>query len=68
MFLIDDLDRFQKNKGRDLNSHIPSIDTYRRMYTVFEPMRSKLMGNLLDAKQLVQILLEKTHPEHRKMG
>ncbi len=68
IFLIDDLDRFQKYKGRGLNSHMPSIDTYRRMYTVFEPMRSKLMGNLLDAKQLVQILLEKTHPEHRKMG
>ena len=66
MFLIDDLDRFQqKYKGRDLNSHMPSIDTYRRMYTVFEPMRSELIGNLLDAKQLVQILLAEVHPERR---
>jgi uncharacterized protein YfbU (UPF0304 family) len=65
MFLIDDLNRFQKYKGRDLNSHSPSIDTYRRMYTVFEPMRLELMGDLLNAKQLIQILLEKLHPEHR---
>ena len=33
-FLIEQLDRFTSFKGRDLNSHMPSIDAYRRMFAV----------------------------------
>ena len=39
-FLVDDMDRFQQFQGRDMNSHFPSIDTYRRMLDVFEPIRA----------------------------
>ena len=38
-FLINKLDRFADFKGRELNSHMPSIDGYRRMVRAFEPMR-----------------------------
>ena len=41
-FLIDHLDSFTDFKGRDLNSHMPSIDRYSRMFLVFEPMRKSL--------------------------
>ncbi len=65
-FLIDDLDRFTRFKGRDLNSHIPSIDTYRRMLTVFRPLQSKLVGGEPNAEQIIALLKERIHPEHRK--
>ena len=55
-FLVERLDRFQRFKGRDLNSHFPSIDTYRRMWPVFEPMRTTLAGGELTYRRLVQIL------------
>jgi len=64
-FLIEQLNRFTNFKNRDLNSHMPSIDTYRRMFSVFEPMRQTLTGNLLTADQLIEILNAKTHPDYR---
>jgi uncharacterized protein len=65
-FLIDELERFSSFEGRDLNSHMPSVETYRRMLRVFEPMRSGLVGRELGATELIELLNEKTHPEHRK--
>lgn len=65
-FLIDDLERFQRFEGRGaLNSHSPTIDSYKRMFGVFEAMRKDSMGELLNAGQLISILLEKVHPENR---
>jgi uncharacterized protein YfbU (UPF0304 family) len=65
-FLIDRLDRFTVFKGRDLNSHCPSLDSYQRMLTVFEPMRMNLIGRELDAAQIIEILRARTHPSMRK--
>jgi uncharacterized protein len=67
-FLIDKLERFSSFEGRDLNSHMPSVETYRRMLRVFEPMRSSLVGRELGASEIIELLNEKTHPEHRKKG
>ena len=39
-FLVKKLDRFTELKGRDLNSHMPCIDAYRRMLEVFAPIRA----------------------------
>lgn len=64
-FLIDDLGRFPNFKGRSLNSHSPSMEPYKRMMRVFAPIREKLMGNLLTAAQLTEILKERIHPESR---
>lgn len=56
-FLIDDMHRFESYKGRSyLNSHSPKIDTYKRMFSIFEPMRSNLIGNGLNADQIIRIL------------
>lgn len=63
--LIDHLDRFTSFAGRDLNSHMPSLDSYERMYRVYEPMRSTLGERLFNAEELAAILFERTHPENR---
>ena len=56
-FLIEKLDRFVAFKDRNLNSHVPSVDGYRRMAQTFEPMRNGLIGgNLLSAAQIIKLL------------
>jgi uncharacterized protein YfbU (UPF0304 family) len=56
-FLINKLNRFADFKGRDLNSHMPSIDGYRRMVRIFEPMRRGLGGgSLLGAGQIIELV------------
>jgi uncharacterized protein YfbU (UPF0304 family) len=65
-FLIGDMGRFQRFKGRDLNSHMPMIDGYQRMFRAFEPMRAVLMGGELNATQIIQLLQAKTHPSRRE--
>jgi uncharacterized protein YfbU (UPF0304 family) len=62
-FLVDNMGRFSRFKGRDMNSHgSPPIDAYRRMLAVWEPMRATLDGNRLTADQVIQILKAKKHP------
>lgn len=55
-FLIEKMGRWSQFKGRELNSHFPSLATYSRMLAVFEPMRAGLVGTELDADQLIRIL------------
>lgn len=64
-FLINDLDRFQDFKGRSMNSHMPSIETYKRMLSAFEPIRRNLMTGRLALSDLTAILKEMVHPENR---
>lgn len=64
--LINQLDRFTEFKGRELNSHMPSLDMYRRMLSVFEPLRKNLVGRDLDAGEIIQILQTMPHPSRRK--
>ena len=65
-FLIEKLHRFSGFKGRELNSHMPTTDTYRRMSGVFEPIRPKLTGRELDVSEIIEILKAKIHPDRRK--
>ena len=55
-FLVNDLDRFEGFKGRKLNSHSPSIGTYRRMLGVFQPMLPTLIGGELAASEIISLL------------
>lgn len=65
-FLIEKMDRFTEFKGHgDLNSHMPSLDIYRRMLSVFKPIRKNLIGRYLNAKEFVQIWNERIHPTMR---
>jgi len=63
MFLVNDLERFQEFSGRSFNCHSPSIDGYRRMLSVFEPIRKTLSHEPLSLEQLTTILKEKAYPD-----
>lgn len=64
-FLVNDLDRFEEFKGRDFNSHCPSIDSYRRMLSVFKPLLQNLNFQPLSAQNIADILKERVHPGNR---
>ena len=55
-FLIEGLDHFSRFKGRDLDSHVPVLNAYLRMYQVFEPIRKTLVGRGLTATEMIDIL------------
>lgn len=55
-FLVHDLNRFEEFKGRSMNSHMPSIETYNRMLSVFRPMRRKLASGRLSLSELTTVL------------
>lgn len=65
-FLIEKMDRFTRFKGRDLNSHMPTTAAYHRMFSIFEPIRANLIGRGLSVDEMISILKERVHPEHRK--
>jgi uncharacterized protein YfbU (UPF0304 family) len=62
-FFIDRLGRFSNFKGRDLASHVPTVPAYRRMLSVFEGVRHKLVGRGLGLAELTDILKARRHPE-----
>jgi uncharacterized protein len=62
-FLVDELERFPAFKGRDLDSHMPSLDAHRRMLAVFKSFRT---SSDLTATEIIKILKARIHPENRK--
>jgi uncharacterized protein len=64
-FLVEHLGKFQKFKGRDLNSHKPYVAEYRRMLRVFEPLRKTLVDTILKVDDIIKILNAVIHPRHR---
>jgi len=61
-FLINNLGVFHSLKGRDLNSHCPIEDAYRRMLAVFKPIRKTLFDRTLNVAELTEILNDRKHP------
>lgn len=55
-FLIEDLGRFEDFKGRNLNSHVPIMQAYRRMLVAFEPMLRTIAGRELSATEIIKLL------------
>jgi uncharacterized protein YfbU (UPF0304 family) len=55
-FLVNDMDRYTRFKGRDLNSHMPTLGAYGRMLEVFAPIRSALVGGDLSAGEIIALL------------
>ncbi|MFC4191923.1 YfbU family protein [Novosphingobium lubricantis] len=57
-FLIHDMERFSRYRSRDwdLNSHFPTLDTYRQMIRVFEPIRQTLIGRKMSLDELTSVL------------
>ncbi|AQQ35558.1 YfbU family protein [Burkholderia cenocepacia] len=64
LILVEDMGRFGRFKGRDLNSHAPLLDSYARMYSKFEPMRSSLSNSgVLSPEQVISVLNSMRYPE-----
>ncbi len=55
-FLIKKLGRFQALKDREMNSHYPAVEDYRRMVQAFEEMRPTLIGRELSVGELIVLL------------
>lgn len=64
-FMVKEMGKFSRFKGRELNSHMPSIEAYHRMLGVFESMRASLESPMT-AAQIIQVLKAKIHPDMRK--
>lgn len=64
-FMTAKMGRFPRFADRDLNSHWPSVETYRRMLAVFQRLRQKQVGRKLTAAELIELLSERTHPTKR---
>jgi uncharacterized protein YfbU (UPF0304 family) len=62
-FLVDRMNRFRRFKGRDLNSHWPSLDSHRQMRVAFEPMKPNLIGGSLSASLIISLLKAQFPPE-----
>jgi len=65
-FLVEKLERFSEFKDRDLNAHMPTIDTHQRMLEVFKPIRGNLAGRGLNADEIIEILKARLHPSRRR--
>jgi uncharacterized protein len=65
-FLIEQLDRFQNFKGRELNSHMPTLEACKRMLAVFGPLRSSLGNGQLTTEKIIDILKARIHPDNRR--
>lgn len=61
-FIVNDLKRFEEFKGRDFNSHFPSLDGYRKMLSVFESKRKKFGYGPMPVEDMALILKARMHP------
>ncbi len=67
------LERWQKFKDRDLNSHMPtSAEIYERMLAVWRPLWDKKLhqtsGYKFTADEIISVMRERIHPERRKIA
>lgn len=59
-FLIEDMGRFERFKGRSLNSHSPSVYRDLNMYEAFKPIRAATASRAglprLSAEEITQVI------------
>ncbi|WP_409457148.1 YfbU family protein [Pseudomonas oryzihabitans] len=63
--LIDDLKRFSRFSGRSLNSHCLLLDVYRRMLTVYDPIRRNFVMRKMRKEEVLAVTAAAVHPDHR---
>lgn len=59
-FLVEKMNRFADFAGRSFNSHVPSVEGYKRMMEVHRPLEGS-WGHL-SVDELVNVLMAKRHP------
>jgi uncharacterized protein len=55
-FLVEKLERFLRFKGRELNSHMPTVHRYQRMSREFEKLLPNLLGRQLNVQDVISLL------------
>lgn len=55
-FLVENLGRFESFKGRDFNSHLPTVSRYREMAYKFDSIRPSLVGRELSPDEVITLL------------
>jgi uncharacterized protein YfbU (UPF0304 family) len=61
-FLIEEMGRFDRFQGRNLNAHMPTLDGYRRMMRVFSPMRPPVGDARLSVRQIIDLANAEKYP------
>tara|TARA_R110000796_G_scaffold156351_2_gene272930 strand:+ start:110167 stop:110682 length:516 start_codon:yes stop_codon:yes gene_type:complete len=56
LFLIDDLHRFALFKGRDINSHMISLQKHKAIQERYKPFAANLHSGVLNKNALIEIL------------
>lgn len=65
-FYVTRINRFPWFSEREFNSHIHSVDTYKRMLRIFNDVYDPVYGDdHLNAQQIISIMNEKIHPSNR---
>jgi uncharacterized protein len=64
-YIVNELGRFSEFRGRNFNSHMPSIDLHRRMLNAYREIRKELNVQPLSVQNLSDILKERVHPTNR---
>lgn len=70
-FLCEDSSNYasvvKRMRGDGFNSHLPMLESYRRMLAVWRPIKSKLASRngLMTQKEIKAIVDEQTHPDNR---
>ncbi|HLX83776.1 MAG TPA: YfbU family protein [Terriglobales bacterium] len=62
-FLVERLKRFDEFKERDFNAHMPTLDAYRRMLAVFDPILHRVLNKDFSAAQIAKVLDAYKHPD-----
>lgn len=55
-FLVNDMGRFNRFKGRDLNSHHQSVSSYKRMLGEFFKIRPTISNRRLSVEEMAAVL------------
>lgn len=55
-FLVEKLNRFEDFKDRSLNSHSPSVASYKKMVATFKTIRPNLVGRGLSVDEVIELL------------
>ena len=63
--LIGKMGRWSDFKGRDLNSHMPMGDAYRRMLEVLVELDKDPIDYHFSPDEIVALLMSRVHPENR---
>lgn len=65
-FLVESMNRFERFKKTVVNSHMPTVDTYKRMLNAHRYLKKNRFSNFLTCDQIITVLDEQTHPEMRR--